>query len=287
MASVEWVEAQGPTVETAVEAALAELGLESVDEAEVEVLEEGEKGGFLGRGGRDAVVRVTKREMARPRRQRSSRSSSRGGADRNKKKPAESADKPEKSESQRRNSSSRPRNGRRSGGSRDSGRPPRRPRDDDERDELSVEDQAKEIAGFLEGLLQSFGLDGGVESRIEEGIIYAEVVGEQTEALVGAKGSILQSTLELCRTVVQRKTAAGARIRLDIAGYAERRREALRIYTGRLAEKVIADGGEAMLEPMNAADRKVVHDSVAEIDGVRSYSEGEEPRRSVVIAAEE
>ena len=41
-----------------------------------------------------------------------------------------------------------------------------------------------------------------------------------------------------------------------------------------------------MLEPMNAADRKVVHDTVAEIDGIRSFSEGEEPRRSVVIAAE-
>jgi len=48
-----------------------------------------------------------------------------------------------------------------------------------------------------------------------------------------------------------------------------------------------AEGGEVMLEPMNAADRKVVHDTVAEIDGVRSFSEGEEPRRSVVIAAEE
>ena len=78
----------------------------------------------------------------------------------------------------------------------------------------------------------------------------------------------------------------GAKIRLDIAGYTERRREALRIYTTRLADKVKAEGGEVMLEPMNAADRKVVHDTVAEIDGVRSFSEGEEPRRSVVIAAE-
>jgi hypothetical protein len=48
---------------------------------------------------------------------------------------------------------------------------------------------------------------------------------------------------------------SGARIRLDIAGYTERRREALRIYTRRLAEKVLAEGGEVMLEPMNAADR--------------------------------
>jgi len=59
----------------------------------------------------------------------------------------------------------------------------------------------------------------------------------------------------------------------------------LTIYTGKLAEQVIANGGEMMLEPMNAADRKVVHDAAAAIDGVRTYSEGEEPRRAVVIAS--
>ena len=73
-------------------------------------------------------------------------------------------------------------------------------------------------------------------------------------------------------------------MRLDIAGYAERRREALRIYTTKLAERVTAEGGEVMLEPMNAADRKVVHDTVADIEGIRSFSEGEDPDHAVVIA---
>ncbi|MDH5421397.1 MAG: single-stranded DNA-binding protein, partial [Acidimicrobiia bacterium] len=73
------------------------------------------------------------------------------------------------------------------------------------------------------------------------------------------------------------------RIRLDIAGYRERRREALAIYAERLGQRVLEDGAELQLEPMNAADRKVIHDSVAEIAGIRSYSEGEEPRRFVVL----
>jgi spoIIIJ-associated protein len=93
--------------------------------------------------------------------------------------------------------------------------------------------------------------------------------------------------MELCRTMVHRQSQAGARLRLDIAGYAERRREALRIYARRLAEKVLAEGGEIMLEPMNPADRKVVHDTAADIDGVRSFSEGEDPERSVVLAPDE
>jgi len=159
-------------------------------------------------------------------------------------------------------------------------------RDDDDREEISPDDQAAEISRFLTGLLGAFGLDGSVNTRVEDDVIYADVSGEQTEALVGPKGTILQAVLELSRTIVQRKTMSGARIRLDIAGYTERRREALRIYTRRLAEKVLSEGGEVMLEPMNAADRKVVHDTVVDIEGVRSFSEGEEPHRSVIVAKE-
>jgi len=152
---------------------------------------------------------------------------------------------------------------------------------------VSVEEQAEVVRTFLVGLLGAFGLEGEVATRVEGDIVYADISGEQTEALIGPKGAILDAVLELCRTMVHRQSQAGARLRLDIGGYGERRREALRIYAGRLAARVLEEGGEVMLEPMNAADRKVVHDVVAEMDGVRSYSEGEDPGRSVVIARSE
>lgn len=146
------------------------------------------------------------------------------------------------------------------------------------------EEQAEVVGDFLTGLVESFGLEGEVATSVEEDVIIANVTGEQTEALVGPKGSIMQSVNEVVRTVVQRKTHQRARLRLDIGGYVERRREALRIYAARLAQQVLDEGGELMLEPMNPADRKVVHDAVVDIEGVRSFSEGEEPNRSVVIA---
>ncbi len=150
--------------------------------------------------------------------------------------------------------------------------------------EIDAEGQAAVVAEFLNGLLDSFGLEGDVTTSVEDELIIADVAGEQTEALIGPKGSVMQSVGELTRTVVQRKTHRRARLRLDVGGYQERRREALRIYTTRLAEQVLTDGGEVMLEPMNPADRKTVHDAVVDIDGVSSFSEGEEPQRSVVIA---
>ena len=151
--------------------------------------------------------------------------------------------------------------------------------------ESSIEDQAKVAEEFLTGLIASFGLDGEVQTRIEDEVLYLDVVGEQTEALVGPKGATMYSVLELTRTTVQRRTFGAPRMRIDIAGYGARRREALTIYTGKLVEQLLENGGEVMLEPMNAADRKVVHDTAGAIEGVRTYSEGDEPRRAVVIAA--
>ena len=305
----EWVEVRAKTVDEAVAEGLKALGLESREAAEIEVLREPQRG-FLGFGGEPALVRM----KAKPRRQRRhrSRGGSGGGGEGNQREARQPQGGGERRQGQGRSGGrdgarrGRPDSGRREGGQgRPSqgrqGRPqesrqsrpaePRReatPRPAAEAlSDADVVEQAEIVKGFLVGLLDAFNLEGEVNTRVEGDIIYAEVTGDQTEALVGPKGAILDAVMELCRTMVHRHSQAGARLRLDIAGYAERRREALRIYARRLAEKVLAEGGEIMLEPMNPADRKVVHDTVADIDGVRSFSEGEDPERSVVLAPEE
>lgn len=249
---MDWVEVKGPTVELAVEAAIEELGLASPDQVNVEVLQEPERG-FLGVGRKDAVVRVQAKPKKRRRRSKGRKS-----------KPV-------------------------SGSSEQRSRPKKKPRPEPKKEEDSSvrEEQAEIVGAFLRGLLEAFGLEGTVETRVEDDIIYATVTGGQTEALIGKRGAVLEAIHELCKTVIQRRTRESARIRLDISGYQERRKEALRIYTQGLAQQVLEEKTEIMLEPMNAADRKVIHDSIAEIEGVRTYSEGEEPHRFVVISLEE
>ncbi len=86
------------------------------------------------------------------------------------------------------------------------------------------------------------------------------------------------------RTVVQRRTEGhGTRINVDVAGYRARRREALAHFAEELAGKVRESGKDQALEPMPPADRKVVHDTIAELEGVTTMSEGEEPLRRVVV----
>jgi spoIIIJ-associated protein len=149
---------------------------------------------------------------------------------------------------------------------------------------VSIDEQVPVVDEFLTGLVGAFGLDGAVEVRADDDVIIADIKGQQTEAMVGPRGSVIEAIHELTKTVLHRQTQSSARLRLDIAGYGDRRRQALSIYAGQLIEQVLSDGGEVMLEPMSAADRKVIHDAVGKRDGVKSYSEGESPQRYVVIA---
>jgi spoIIIJ-associated protein len=292
---MEWVEAIGKTVDEAVDEAMSALEVTSRDAVDIEVVEEPKKG-FLGIGGQEARVRVTLKQKKRRRRGKGGRGTRSdkepGGAKKQpdgkptKKTSGNGGQKPrgqargkDKTKDERRDRRSRPKPA-------PSGEPEaKKVVVDTKPDEKpDIEEQAQVAKEFAKGLLEAFGLEGEVETRIEDDILYIDINGEQTEALVGRKGAVVQAVHELTRTVIQRKTFGAPRMRLDIAGYAARRREALRIYAGRLAESVKEDGREAMLEPMNAADRKVVHDAIAEIDGVRSYSEGEDPNRSVIVA---
>jgi spoIIIJ-associated protein len=142
------------------------------------------------------------------------------------------------------------------------------------------------VSEFLTGLVEAFGVTGQVESEsIDEDTVEIRIDGQDLGILVGPKGNTLAAIQELSRTVVHRKVPgqAAGRIRLDVAGYRQRRREALERFTQNVAEEVRSAGVQKALEPMNAADRKVVHDTVNEMDGVSTLSEGDEPRRRVVI----
>ena len=300
---MEWVEVRGKTVDVAVEVGMKELGASEREEVDVEIIQEPEKG-FLGLGGRDAVVRLKLRPKKRRRRRRKreggdgdggeSRQSQKGQRqpqDRSQRGGGDRQGKQSNSKGRQQGQSGRSGGGpgrderqerRRSGNRPEGGRQEKR-----EETVVPIEEQVPVVKEFLEGLVGSFGLDGTVDVSVDGDVVVATISGEQTEAMVGPRGSVIEAIHELTKTVMHRRNQASARLRLDVAGYAERRRQALAIYAERLIDQVLEDGGEVMLEPMSASDRKVIHDAVAGHDGVRSYSEGTAPQRYVVIAKED
>lgn len=156
-------------------------------------------------------------------------------------------------------------------------------------DEPTLAEQRETVKEFLDGLVDAFGASGTTEvDEVDEDTLEARVVGDDLGLLIGPKGATLQAVQEITRTIVQRaaEPGRGARVRVDIGGYREHRREALSRFTAQICEQVLSSGDAVALEPMSAPDRKVVHDTVNEIDGVSSSSEGDDPDRRVVIRPE-
>jgi spoIIIJ-associated protein len=151
---------------------------------------------------------------------------------------------------------------------------------------LTLEQQGQAAADFLAGLVREFGLDAEVGfSEVDEETVQVAAVGDDLGLLVGPRGATLSAVQDLARTFVQRQSENRTdRILVDVGGYREKRIAALRRFTEGIVHEVVESGEERALEPMSPADRKVVHDTVNEIDGVATRSDGTEPRRYVVIA---
>jgi spoIIIJ-associated protein len=312
---MEWVETTGKTVEAAKESALDQLGV-AEDDAEFEIVAEPRSGlfGFLrGEARVRARVRPTRprpKVDRRDRRRRRDRDRDRESADRESAEPPSTERGPASEGSRpagpggqstaRSNRSADRRRPRRRGGGDGQARPrvedgpkpttPDRSGPPQEETnvaaELSPKDQAGVVAEFLEGMLGAFGLDGSLsEVVIDEETIEVRIEGDDLGILIGPRGQTLQAVQELGRAAVQRRLAGGreARVRVDVAGYRQRRREALERFARGVAEDVRDSGVTKALEPMSPPDRKVVHDTVNQIAGVGTVSEGEEPNRRVVI----
>ncbi len=156
-----------------------------------------------------------------------------------------------------------------------------------EMDESDLEGQRAAVEGFLTDLVTAFGRsDATVAVAVaEDQALEATVEGSELGLLVGQKGVTLQAVQELVRSMVQRRFVgqSHARVRVDVAGYRARRKEALERFATGVAESVLESGVAKALDPMGSADRKVVHDAINDIDGVVTVSEGEDEARRVVI----
>lgn len=145
--------------------------------------------------------------------------------------------------------------------------------------------QEGEIAGdYLEQLLDILDYDGDIDLDVEGSRAIVAIVGaDDLDPLVGARGVTLDALQELTRLTVAQQTGVRTRLMLDVGGYRAGRRTELSELAATSVARVIDTGETARMSPMNAFERKIVHDVVTATDGVRSESEGEDPNRRVVI----
>jgi spoIIIJ-associated protein len=151
--------------------------------------------------------------------------------------------------------------------------------------DVPLAEQAEVARQFLEGLMSILEMPASVDVReVDEETVELGVTGQELGLLIGPRGATLNALQDLTRTVVNRRTGGrNGRLLVDVAGYREKRKVALERFIREVAAEVKNTGTPKGLEPMSPADRKIVHDTVNAIEGVTTSSEGEEPRRRVVI----
>jgi spoIIIJ-associated protein len=235
------VEKSAASVEEAIEAALDELGI-SEQEADVQIVQE-PRGGFIGLGSQQAVVRV--RAPDRP--------------------VSEAADEPEEEEA----AASEPYQER------------SEPDEDlDQQADLAA-DLIENLLDAM-GLDADVDT-GMVDGVMYVDVWASEAASEGMGVLIGRHGQTLDALQEVVRGAVHQQVGTRCRVTVDVEDYRKRRRSQIVSRARGVARRVQESGKSESLEPMTALERKVVHDAVGEIGGVETASEGEEPERYVVV----
>ncbi|HCQ90028.1 MULTISPECIES: RNA-binding cell elongation regulator Jag/EloR [unclassified Clostridium] len=145
-------------------------------------------------------------------------------------------------------------------------------------------DRIYEAKNFLREVLESMNMKAEIRVKEENDEIKINLIGPNMGILIGYRGETLDSLQYLVSLVVNKDhDEEYKRVILDTENYRYNRQETLKRLAGKMASKVKLSGKTLKLEPMNPYERRVIHSALQNDPNVKTYSEGEEPKRRVVI----
>lgn len=267
-----YLEATGKTEQAAIDAALAQLGLDR-DDVSVEILDRA-KSGFLGIGSTPARVRVSYEAPDEPEAEETAPEAPAAPKEEKVVYEAPKAEKPPKREKAPKAERAE--------------KPQAKPVLEPEPTHPVDDEASQAITAFVTGLLQHMEVDCAVTVELSErGAYEVRLEGEDLGRIIGRRGDTLDAIQQLTGYAVNRDRRERVRVHLDAEGYRARREEALANLARRQAEKAIRYRKSVTLEPMNAYERHVVHTALQGYPHISTHSEGAEPHRRTVICYEE
>jgi spoIIIJ-associated protein len=160
--------------------------------------------------------------------------------------------------------------------------------DDPNAEAVSSDEEELEPAELLEELLEEItaglGLDAEVEVEESDGLLRGLIKGEDVGLFIGRRGQTIDAVQHLAQRIVFPEGPSPVRVEIDADGYRKRRAELLREDADDAAEEAVRDGRSVELEPMPPSERRIVHEYLRERGGVETHSEGEEPKRFLVVS---
>jgi spoIIIJ-associated protein len=156
-------------------------------------------------------------------------------------------------------------------------------------DTINEETQAGDIGETSREIAQELVEAGGLDIQVsvtgeEDEAVELALVGEDAPLLIGRQGQTLNAFQYLVGLIAARRVGRRIRVTVDAENYRVRRAETLVQMARDLAAQVREHNQEAVMDPLNAAERRIVHTALLEEPGISTYSEVEEPERRVVIS---
>ena len=144
----------------------------------------------------------------------------------------------------------------------------------------------EDVTGYVQGIIDDMDVEGTISSTSNRRSINMQIDTNEPGRIIGYHGKVLKSLQLLAQNYLYNRYSKTFYITINVNDYVEHRAEVLQSYAQKLATQVLEEGHSQMTDPMSSSERKIIHRIISRMEGLTSYSEGDEPNRYVVVDTE-
>ena len=149
-----------------------------------------------------------------------------------------------------------------------------------------TEKVVEEVTNYVQAIIDDMDVEGAISSTSNRRSINMQIDTNEPGRIIGYHGKVLKSLQLLAQNYLYNRYSKTFYITINVNDYVEHRAEVLQSYAQKLATRVLEEGRSQMTDPMSSSERKIIHRIISRMEGVTSYSEGDEPNRYVVVDTE-
>lgn len=147
-----------------------------------------------------------------------------------------------------------------------------------------IELAAQEVSDYVTKIIYEMDIEASIERTNNRRQINLQIETPEAGRVIGYHGKVLKSLQLLAQNFLHDRYSKNFSVSLNVHDYVEHRTETLIDFTKKVSKRVLESGQDYTMDPMSNSERKIVHKTVSAIDGVESYSEGNDPNRYVVVS---
>lgn len=150
-----------------------------------------------------------------------------------------------------------------------------------------LEEAARQVTAYVQNVIDEMDVEASIDTQTSRRRIKLQIETTEPGRVIGYHGKVLKSLQLLAQNYLHDRYSRHYSVSINVHDYVEHRTETLIDFTHKIADRVLESGESFDMDPMSNSERKTVHKTISQIEGVSSYSEGDDPNRYVVVTLSE